>query len=377
MSGNQQSQEGQHYGRTKVPSNRGGILTILRQVVTKVEGPSEGKVDAKLKYRVTEFRYNDSVPIQTEDRVKWDIKIGDNKKELTVKGKEIEIDVQREWSGEEIIVMPYLVRAIEAVSVKTKCYILDHDILKNDMKLNRIAIGETETLGEGQAQTICRALKEFNISDITDKISRTGEQFFLENQTIIDGIKLFQKQYMDNGKGAGKIEKETILAMNQALHEKWKKRSTLLSERVRMGEHGIPKEGPCLAMSYLGIAQTYAGRNLWPSEVKALIDDGKIYIPSVELSTSSPEVVIKAGLNKLGVKGTEKIKIREDRVTNKADINAFATVLHVGTKINPDEAGHFQEGSNKGAFVWDPLDGTASDRKIIKIRNIYIKKDET
>jgi hypothetical protein len=50
-----------------------------------------------------------------------------------------------------------------------------------------------------------------------------------------------------------------------------------LAMRTKMGEAGIEKSGPCFVMSCLGIAQTYAKKNLNASQIRNLLSDKKIW----------------------------------------------------------------------------------------------------
>lgn len=50
-----------------------------------------------------------------------------------------------------------------------------------------------------------------------------------------------------------------------------------LGSRTKMGDDGIPDDGPCLFMSYLDVAQTYAKKKLTDKKVKKLIEDDSLY----------------------------------------------------------------------------------------------------
>ncbi len=141
-----------------------------------------------------------------------------------------------------------------------------------------------------------------------------------------------------------------------------------------MGENGISKDGPCFIMSCLGIAQSYAGKDLLPSQLNDLFAGSAV-------AGNVGADIIKAGLDQLGV-DTSKLEIRVVPSPDKTvDSNAFATLRHVGTRLNPDTAGHWQEGTTEGggegSFKWDPLEGVVNiGRKVQEVRNVYIVPTE-
>jgi hypothetical protein len=68
------------------------------------------------------------------------------------------------------------------------------------------------------------------------------------------------------------------------------------------------------------------------------------------------------------------LDIEIKKTTDKqADPSAFATLRGVGTVRDPDNLGHYQEGTNTGGLMWDPVDGNKNTgRKVFEIRNVYI-----
>jgi hypothetical protein len=170
---------------------------------------------------------------------------------------------------------------------------------------------------------------------------------------------------------------------------KWANRSgnqnTLLLSRIRMGDEGffsagIKGSGPCLFMAYLGVAQTYAGKNLTPKQVNELVNDSSLYDSKQEMAQSG-NIVISKALDKLGV-DTSKLNIDVIKSTDgKAAKGAFATIRGVGRRDSPNStSGHYQEGTSTGEFKWDAIDGaTNTGRKSGEIRNVFItpkKQDE-
>ncbi len=147
-----------------------------------------------------------------------------------------------------------------------------------------------------------------------------------------------------------------------------------IADRILMGTNGISGDGPCLAMAYFGIAQTYAGRNLTAEQINTMLADPNIY--TEEYGARAPRIVIARALNILGV-DTSNLSITFERDVPTADPNSFATIRHVGTRATPEIAGHFQQGTNTGAFLWDPIDGIEDiGRRVHSYRNIYIEEKE-
>jgi hypothetical protein len=148
-----------------------------------------------------------------------------------------------------------------------------------------------------------------------------------------------------------------------------------LTTRTRMGENNIDPSGPCLAMTYLGIAQTFAGVNLSADEVSDLINhDAKVYAKDPGPGAGPFKDVIRTGLEKLGIKDWDKLKIDEKPPGDMPNLKAIATVRKV-KQLNPDAIDpHYQEGTSDGEFRWDPIDGTKDkQRKFDTIRyRIYI-----
>jgi phage protein D len=140
-----------------------------------------------------------------------------------------------------------------------------------------------------------------------------------------------------------------------------------IADRTLMGTNGISDNGPCLAMAYMGIAQTYAGQNLTPDQVTGLLNDSSVWDGNLAGSASA---VIGAALDELGVDSSALNIVRQD--SNVADSDAFGTIRQVGTN-DPNIPNHYQEGTNTGGFRWDPLDGAEdTGRNVGAIRNIYI-----
>ncbi len=72
-----------------------------------------------------------------------------------------------------------------------------------------------------------------------------------------------------------------------------------IADQILMGTNGISGDGPCLAMVYFGIAQTYAGRNLTAEQINTMLADQTIY--TKDDGARAPNIVISRALNVLGV----------------------------------------------------------------------------
>jgi hypothetical protein len=150
-----------------------------------------------------------------------------------------------------------------------------------------------------------------------------------------------------------------------------------LMSRVRMGDGnsfpaGISSSGPCLAIALIGVAQTYADKNLLPSQVSEILNDPSLYNSAEGVQNSSG--IISRALDMLG----EDVSNLNINVVTSPDSTAakgaFATIRGVGTRNNTGStSGHFQEGTAMGDFRWDPVDGTTDiGRKVGEIRNVFI-----
>ena len=131
-------------------------------------------------------------------------------------------------------------------------------------------------------------------------------------------------------------------------------------ERVRQNDLGLVpfvKDEACYYLALVGVAQSYAGKELSLAQVNALtknLTDQMILGPQYGVE-NSPKVVEEA-LSVMGVKATVKFVLdgtREDPT---------ATILRAGRR-DDGTAGHWQEGDSDGNVVWDPKDGeNGSDR---------------
>jgi hypothetical protein len=102
-----------------------------------------------------------------------------------------------------------------------------------------------------------------------------------------------------------------------------------------------------------------------------MLGDTSIYNPAGAGAQYGGDVIRRA-LHALGVDTANLIIDTPIRLDQQPDAGAFATVRNVEDINGETNPGHWQEGTNTGELRWDPIDGTESNRELIKIRNIYI-----
>lgn len=107
--------------------------------------------------------------------------------------------------------------------ISTRIGVLDK--LNHNDSLEAIVSGDSssEKIDNAGKEEINRTLNSFKIHSSTDQMKHD-----LSNPAVTEGIKIFQKEYMENQwankySGTGKICKETLLAMNHALFEDWER----------------------------------------------------------------------------------------------------------------------------------------------------------
>jgi len=94
-------------------------------LVTKVEGKNTAIPYEKVTYKVTKYN-QDKVSENDKKRIQWAIKINGKQEILKEKGEELKLTIKEEWAEKEIIVMPFLKKATEKVSEKTKVILRPH-----------------------------------------------------------------------------------------------------------------------------------------------------------------------------------------------------------------------------------------------------------
>jgi hypothetical protein len=198
-------------------------------LVTEVDGFNEAKIGTTISCNVRGYN-KDGVSDQKRASVQWAVLVNNKREELSVKGESISVEIQKEWGGMEILIIPYLGQSREEVSVKTYCYILEHEILKQDRRLNRLAAaGEEIDTGpgsEGPANTLSNAFVELNVmsKDDTRINYHTGQGDLLGDKKLVNATKLFEYEYMKKGieECTGHIEQEIIVAVDRALRAGWR-----------------------------------------------------------------------------------------------------------------------------------------------------------
>ncbi|WP_082868154.1 type VI secretion system tube protein TssD [Tenacibaculum ovolyticum] len=144
--------------------------TIL---VTKVIGPEELKLNEEGTYRVTS--YNQAPSEQEKQRIKWMLKIGDKETQLKQQGEEIKYTVKdSKQQGKEILLMPYLKKHTETVSIKTK-------IVKEVLVIYIGGASDKESYyGSPATEIVKRQIKkEFSKIINNEKLKRPYESVYL------------------------------------------------------------------------------------------------------------------------------------------------------------------------------------------------------
>ncbi|WP_422090835.1 type VI secretion system tube protein TssD [Tenacibaculum ovolyticum] len=142
-------------------------------LVTKVTGSKELKLNEEGTYKVTS--YNQAPSEQEKQRIKWMLKIGDKETQLEEQGEEIKYTVKdSKLQGKEILLMPYLKKHTETVSIKTT-------IVKEVLVIYIGGAGDKESYyGSPVSQIINLKVKE-KFDDIIDyeKLNRPYESVYL------------------------------------------------------------------------------------------------------------------------------------------------------------------------------------------------------
>jgi hypothetical protein len=136
--------------------------------------------------------------------------------------------------------------------------------------------------------------------------------------------------------------------------------NALLSERITYTSMGLIPEGPCYMRALIGVAETFAGRNLELDELNTLhttLTTGDN--PAVKTNNNyyverGPEVIAEA-LKILDPESNFSVKIAKPGDSDYAQVreNAAGSLLHVSNASNQ----HWQEGDRNGSFRWDGAHG--------------------
>lgn len=171
-------------------------------LVTKVEGKNSANPYEKVTYKVTKYN-QDKVSENDKKRIQWAMKIDGEKQLLKEKGDTLELTMKEEWTGKEIIVMPFLKKATEKVSVKVKVLEETLSLYFNGKFLIFKVIEKDKILKFSYKAVSGRALKngKFDYSKERQKMKSEGplpegeyyinpqEIQYSENRTKIDKLK--------------------------------------------------------------------------------------------------------------------------------------------------------------------------------------------
>ena len=101
-------------------------------LITKVEGKDNANPYEEVTYKVTKYN-QDKVSENDKKCIQWAIKIDSKQEILKEKGEELKLTIKEEWAEKEVIVMPFLKKAIDKVAVRVK--ILNKNLLKKHKKI--------------------------------------------------------------------------------------------------------------------------------------------------------------------------------------------------------------------------------------------------
>lgn len=158
-------------------------------LVTKVEGKNSANPYEKVTYKVTKYN-QDKVSENDKKRIQWAMKIDGEKQLLKEKGDTLELTIKEEWTGKEIIVMPFLVKPDEEKVSKK---------LKVSDTMNYIVIPEKGTIKKDfskKSQMKKYKINGRNASELT--IKRLLREKKMSNISISKSIEYITSDY--NGK---------------------------------------------------------------------------------------------------------------------------------------------------------------------------------
>ncbi len=171
-------------------------------------------------------------------------------------------------------------------------------------------------------------------------------------------------------------EKNNVL--KEIIKEQKKADEDRINARLRDGKASmLPQEGPCLMRALMGIAETYAGKNLTEAQMNAAISNLRSSSPSGlnGWSVNNSIAVIREAMKQLGVDITN-MAIEEARPSGqtynknqyeRVKANATASIRCVTRADSPNsgEVGHYQEGDKNGNLVFDPISGSSDGGRVL------------
>ena len=108
-------------------------------LITKVEGKDNANPYEEVTYKVTKYN-QDKVSENDKKCIQWAIKIDGKQEILKEKGEELKLTIKEEWAEKEVIVMPFLKKAIDKVAVRVK--ILNKNPLKKHKEYVKHTLAE-------------------------------------------------------------------------------------------------------------------------------------------------------------------------------------------------------------------------------------------
>jgi hypothetical protein len=167
-------------------------------LVEKVEGEAESFTGQTITYSITQ--YSEIPSAEDKKNVKWELKIDGISKPIKETGESVKIRVEKDWAGKTIIVMPYLNKPTEDISVKTKVVTWD---------LPRVL---TETAQKEGLEVDGKRARDMHVgyyNTTTRKLIHTDEEFSIEkikNDYVRD--KIFKEEiYLSDNELFSRFEK--------------------------------------------------------------------------------------------------------------------------------------------------------------------------
>ena len=167
-------------------------------LVEKVEGEAESFPGQTITYSITQ--YSEIPSAEDKKNVKWELKIDGNSKSINETGESVKIKIEKVWAGKTIIVMPYLNKPTEDISVKTKVVTWD---------LPRVLTETAQKEGLEEDGKRARDMHVGFYNTTTRKLIHTDEKFStekIENDYVKD--KIFKEEiYLSDNELFSRFEK--------------------------------------------------------------------------------------------------------------------------------------------------------------------------
>jgi hypothetical protein len=167
-------------------------------LVEKVEGEAESFPGQIISYNISQ--YSEIPSAEDKKNVKWELKIDGTPKPIKETGESVKIKMEKDWVGKTLIVMPFLNKPTEDISVKTKVVTWD---------LPRVLTETAQKEGLEEDGKRARDMHVGFYNTTTRKLIHTDEEFSIEK--------------IKNGYVRDKIFKEEIYLSDNELFSRFEK----------------------------------------------------------------------------------------------------------------------------------------------------------